>query len=134
MQTVESVSYDIPVIYATNCALLLYTGQRQNDTTGRNDARNVHDCGSCVSLHRWDHAPVTFESPCECRGAQGKARIAIKNEPSTPPEGANAIQRVTPSYICSWPGSDVDFTEQSKRTGIENNWYGLTGGVVALKG
>jgi hypothetical protein len=78
--------------------------------------------------------PVTFESRCECRGAQGKGRIAIKNEPSTPPEAANAIQRVTPSDICSWPGPDVDFTEQSKRTGIENNWYGLAGGVVAVKG
>ena len=78
--------------------------------------------------------PVTFESPCECRGAQGKARIAIKNEPSTPPAGANAIQRVTPSDIYSWPGPDVDFTGQSKHTGIENDWYGLTGGAVAVKG
>src|SRR4029077_18859025 len=78
--------------------------------------------------------PVTFESPCECRGAQGRARIAIKNEPSTPPEGANAIQRLTPSDIYSWPGPDVDSMEQSKRSGIENNWYGLTGGVVAVKG
>src|SRR5580704_16050821 len=76
----------------------------------------------------------TFESPCECRGAQGKDRIAIKNEPSTPPEDVNAIQRVTPSDIYSWPGPDVDFTGQSKHTGIENNWYGLTGDAVAVKG
>ena len=31
IQTVESVSDDIPVIYATDCALLLSTRQRQND-------------------------------------------------------------------------------------------------------
>ncbi len=29
--------------------------------------------------------PVTFESPCECRDAHGKARLAVKNDPSTPP-------------------------------------------------
>ena len=76
---------------------------------------------------------VTFESPCECRDAHGKARLAVKNEPSTPPADANAIQAVTPSDIYSWPGPDVPLTQQSMRTEIENNWCALTGRVVAVK-
>jgi hypothetical protein len=77
--------------------------------------------------------PVTFESPCECRDAHGKARLAVKNDPSTPPADASAIQAVTPSDIFSWPGPDVHLTGQSERTGIENKWFALTGRVVALK-
>jgi hypothetical protein len=77
--------------------------------------------------------PVTFDSPCECRDAHGKARLAVKNEPSTPPADASAIQAVTPSDIFSWPGPDVHLTGQSMRTEIENNWCALTGRVVAVK-
>jgi hypothetical protein len=58
----------------------------------------------------------------------------FKNDPSTPPADASAIQAVTPSDIFSWPGPDVPLTQSSERTGIENNWYALTGRVVALKG
>ena len=51
----------------------------------------------------------------------------------TLPADASAIQAVTPSDIFSWPGLDVHLTGQSERTGIENNWYALTGRVVAVK-
>jgi hypothetical protein len=77
--------------------------------------------------------PVTFESPCECRDVHGKARLAVKNDPSTPPADASAIQAVTPSDVYSCPGPDVQLTGRSKRTGIENKWYALTGRVVAVK-
>jgi hypothetical protein len=76
---------------------------------------------------------VTFESPCECRGAYGKARLAVKDDPSTPPANASAIQAVTLSEIYSWPGPDVLVTWQSERTGIENKWFALTGRVVAVQ-
>src|SRR5882724_1060431 len=48
--------------------------------------------------------PVTFESPCECRDNHGEHRWAVKNDPSTPPTDASAIQAVTPSDVFSWPG------------------------------
>jgi len=35
--------------------------------------------------------PVTFESPCECRDNHGKARLAVKNDPLTPPADASAM-------------------------------------------
>ena len=76
---------------------------------------------------------VTFESPCECRDSHGKARLAVKNDPSIPPADASAIQAVTPSDVFSWPGPDVHLTGKSERTGIENNWFALTGRVVAVK-
>jgi hypothetical protein len=31
-----------------------------------------------------------------------------------------------------WPGMDLHLTMQSERTGIENNWYALTGRVIAM--
>jgi len=48
--------------------------------------------------------PVTFESPCECHDNHGEHRWAVKNDPSTPPVDASAIQAVTPSDVFSWPG------------------------------
>jgi hypothetical protein len=75
-------------------------------------------------------SPVTFESPCECHDAHGKHRWSVKIDPSTPPADASAIQAVTPSDIFSWPGPDVHLTQSSERTGIENNWFALTGRVV----
>ena len=80
-----------------------------------------------------EQPPTTVVSPCECRENHGKGRWAVKNDPSTPPADASATQSVTPSDIFSWPGPDVHLTGQSERTGIENNWYALTGRVVALK-
>jgi hypothetical protein len=77
--------------------------------------------------------PVTFESPCSCHDNHGKARWSVKNDSSTPPADASAIQAVTPSDIFSWPGPDVHLAGQSERTGIENKWFALTGRVVALK-
>jgi hypothetical protein len=78
-------------------------------------------------------SPVTFESPCSCRDNHGEHRWAVKNDPSTPPADASAIQAVTPSDMFSWPGPDGRLTQQSERTGIENKWFALTGRVVALK-
>jgi hypothetical protein len=77
--------------------------------------------------------PVTFESPCECRDNHGEHRWAVKNDPSTPPVDASAIQTVTPSDVFSWPGPAEHLTQSSERTGIENNWFALTGRVVAVK-
>jgi hypothetical protein len=79
------------------------------------------------------HPPVTFESPCECRDNHGEHRWAVKNDPSTPPTDASAIQSVTPSDIFSWTGPDVHLTQESERTGREQNWFALTGRVVAVK-
>src|SRR6266536_4732462 len=77
--------------------------------------------------------PVTFESPCECRDNHGEHRWAVKNDPSTPPVDASAIQAVTPSDVFGWPGPAEHLTQSSERTGIENNWFALTGRVVAVK-
>ncbi len=57
----------------------------------------------------------------------------MKNDPSTPPTDASAIQSVTPSDVFSWPGTDVHLTQHSERTGREQNWFSLTGRVVAVK-
>jgi len=46
---------------------------------------------------------------------------------------ANAIESVTPGDIYGWSGPDVPLTQSSERTGIENQWFALTGRVVALK-
>src|SRR5437667_7534131 len=76
---------------------------------------------------------VTFESPCECRDAHGEHRWAVKNDPSSPPVDASTIQAVTPSDMFSWPGPGEHLTQSSERTGIENNWFALTGRVVDVK-
>ncbi len=77
--------------------------------------------------------PVTFESPCECRDNHGEHRWSVKNDPSLPPIDASAIQSVTPSDVLRWPRPDVHLTQSSPRTGIENNWFALTGRVVTVK-
>jgi hypothetical protein len=60
-------------------------------------------------------------------------RWSVRNDPSPPPTDASAIQAVTPSDRFSWPGPDVHLTQSSERMGIENNWFALTGRVVAIK-
>jgi hypothetical protein len=77
--------------------------------------------------------PVTFESPCECRDNHGQHRWSVKIDPSLPPTDASAIQSATPSDIYNWAGPDVHLTGQSGRTVVENNWFALTGRVVAVK-
>jgi len=77
--------------------------------------------------------PVTFESPCSCRDNHGEHRWAVKNDPSTPPTDASEIQALTPSDVFSWPGPPEHLTQSSARTGIENNWFALTGRVVDVK-
>jgi len=77
--------------------------------------------------------PVTFESPCSCRDNHGEHRWAVKNDPSIPPTDASAIQAVTPSDVFSWSGPRGHLKQSSARTGIENNWYSLTGKVIAVK-
>ena len=44
--------------------------------------------------------------------------------------------RLNPSHLATstrWPGPDVPLTQSPERTGIENQWFALTGRVVALK-
>ena len=77
--------------------------------------------------------PVTFESPCECQSNHSVRRWSVKVDPSLPPIDVNAIQSVTPSDVYGWPGIDVHLTMQSERTGIENNWFALTGRVVVKR-
>jgi hypothetical protein len=77
--------------------------------------------------------PVTFDSPCSCHDNHGKARVSMKNYPSPPPTDASAIQAVTPSDMFSWPGPVARLTPQSKRTGLEEKWFAVTGRVVGIK-
>ena len=74
---------------------------------------------------------VTCESPCSCSSAHGKGRWPVKNDPETPPTDTSTIQAVTPSDIFSWAGPDVH--QQSKRTGLEQKWFAVTGRVVAVR-
>jgi hypothetical protein len=74
---------------------------------------------------------VTCESPCECSSAHGKGRWSVKNDPETPPTDTSTIQAVTPSDIFSWAGPEVH--QQSKRIGLEEKWFAVTGRVVAVK-
>jgi hypothetical protein len=74
---------------------------------------------------------VKCESRCECSSAHGKGRWSVKNDPETPPTDTSTIQAVTPSDIFSWAGPDVH--QQSKRTGLEQKWFAVTGRVVAVK-
>src|SRR5436309_5874258 len=37
------------------------------------------------------------------------------------------------SDVFSWPGAAEHLTQSSEPTGIENNWFALTGRVVAVK-
>ena len=76
---------------------------------------------------------VTCDSPCDCHDAHGEGRWSVKTDASLPPTEASAIQSVTPSDVLRWPGPDVHLTQSSSRTGIENNWFALTGRVVAVK-
>jgi hypothetical protein len=39
-------------------------------------------CGTPTAIS----PPVTFESPCECRGTHEKGRWAVKNDPSDAPD------------------------------------------------
>jgi hypothetical protein len=87
-------------------------------------------CGTAAAAPQ---PSVTFESPCECRDNHGEHRWSVKNDPSLLPTDASAIQSVKPSEVLRWPGPDVHLTQSSERTGIENNWYALTGRVVAVK-
>jgi hypothetical protein len=74
---------------------------------------------------------VTCESPCECSSAHGKGRWSVKNDPETPPPDTSTIQAVTPSDIFSWAGPEV--FQQSKRIGLEQKWFAVTGRVVAVR-
>src|SRR5436190_10482096 len=87
----------------------------------------------CGALLAAPQPAVTFESPCECHDNHGEHRWSVKNDPSTPPVDASAIQAVTPLDVFSWSGPAEHLTQSSERTGIENNWFALTGKVVAVK-
>ena len=75
--------------------------------------------------------PVTVDSPCESHDSHGKGSVVSEeNDPSSPPTDTSAIQAVTPSDIFGWPGPDLHLTGESKRTGIEDHWFALTGRVL----
>jgi hypothetical protein len=82
-------------------------------------------CGTAAA----EQPLVTIISPCECLDAHGKGRWSVKNDPATPPADATEIQPTTPSQMFNWPAIGVQLDWQSKRTGIENTWYALTGRV-----
>ena len=77
--------------------------------------------------------PVTFESPCECRDNHGEHRWSVKNDASLPPTDASLITSATPSDVLNWPGPGVHMTQSSERIAIENDWYAITGRVIAVK-
>ena len=56
---------------------------------------------------------------------------SVKNDPETPPTDTSTIQAVIPSDIFSWAGPEV--LQRSKRTGLEQKWFAVTGRVVAVK-
>jgi len=87
---------------------------------------------ACVCSTATAAPPVTYVSPCECLDNHGKHRWSVKVDPSLPPTDTSAIQAVTPSDVCAWPGMAEPLTMQSERTGIENNWYALTDRIVDL--
>jgi hypothetical protein len=58
--------------------------------------------------------------------------LAVKEDPSTPPADASAIQAMAPSHVFSWAGLSAHLNRQSERIGIENNWFAVTGRVVAV--
>jgi hypothetical protein len=101
---------------------------------GRDEVRNTHDCSrfslqygnGCPAGHPLNR-PANAETPTVEAGGQ------LKNDSSTPLADVSTIQSVTPSDMFSWPGIDAQLTWQSERTGRENNWYSLTGRVVAVK-
>ena len=74
---------------------------------------------------------VTCESPCSCSSAHGKGRWSVKNDPETSPTDTSRIQAVTPSDIFSWAGPEV--LQRSKRIGLEEKWFAVTGRVVAVR-
>src|SRR5437763_7347738 len=77
--------------------------------------------------------PVTFDSPCECHDNHGEHRWSVKNDASLPPTDASLITLATPSDVLNWPGPGVHTTQSSERIGIENDWYAITGRVIAVK-
>jgi hypothetical protein len=86
-------------------------------------------CGTAVATP----PPVTFESPCSCRDNHGQHRWSVKIDPSL---RLRMQTRFKLSHLARYTvgrGLDVPLTQQSERTGIENNWYALTGRLVALK-
>src|SRR5262249_15841869 len=79
-------------------------------------------CGTAAA----EPLSVTVVSPCECRGNHGTGQLTVKNDHSTPPTDARAIQAVSVSDV-GWLGIGVQLNWQPERTGLENKWYTLTG-------
>src|SRR5260370_28669424 len=79
---------------------------------------------------------VTFVSPCECMGFQGKNWWVAKTDLTPVPSDKSAIQSVMPSQIYAWDGlgPDVDLADYTEaRMPSEQKWYALTGRVVDAK-
>jgi len=113
---------------------LRYTQQQQSDISDRSMTRFTFPITAIILVCDTLLAapPVTFETPCDCQGNHAEHRWSVKTDSSLPPIDASLIQSVTPSDVYGWKGMDVQVTMQSERTGIENNWYALTGRIADL--
>jgi hypothetical protein len=79
---------------------------------------------------------VTFASPCECQAQKSGSRWAVKTDSSPVPSDKSAIESVTPSQIYDWKGPEPNVpltSETETRIPAEQQWYNLTGRVVAVK-
>jgi hypothetical protein len=75
---------------------------------------------SLCSTAAAEQPPVTVVSLCEFQDNHGKGRWAVKNDPSTPPTDASAIQAVTPSDIFNWQGPTEYLVPSSERIWSEH--------------
>jgi hypothetical protein len=66
----------------------------------------------------------------DCNPRPNKARLT-KEKPETPPTDTSTIQAMTPSDIFSWAGPEIH--QRSKRTGLEQKWFAVTGRVIDVK-
>lgn len=77
--------------------------------------------------------PVTFTSPCECIGNHGVSRWAAKTDLQEPPPNPADIKKITPSHILAWPGPGGHIDQRTDRTGVEHQWYAVTGRIEKVK-
>ena len=90
--TATPTSTATPTVYAYSNAM---HGEMHADATAAPHPGIAPDISNDSRPHPTQFPTcVAYESPCECRDAHGKARLAVKNDPSTPPTDASAIQPV----------------------------------------
>jgi hypothetical protein len=62
IQTVELVSDDFPVLHEADSAFCSLHSNDKSDMSGRNDARDIHDCDCASSCRSGNHAFRDFPS------------------------------------------------------------------------